>query len=74
MTPHDSTRSAIRAQAVTTDVEFPLCVGLLVDADVTATVTFSDGEAVSVPLQKGYNPLQATKVTFASGTIVALYN
>jgi len=33
-----------------------------------------DGVAVSMPLQKGYNPLQATKVVFASGTIVALYN
>lgn len=71
-----STRSAIRGLAVTTGVEFPRCMALLCSADITATVTFADdGVAVAnVPLQKGLNPIQATKVTFASGTIIALYN
>lgn len=69
-----SSRPVVAAVAVTTNTAFELCACLLVDADVTATVTFADGNAVSVPLQKGYNPIQATKVVFASGTIVALYN
>jgi hypothetical protein len=71
---HLGTHSATRAAAVATTVEFPQCVGLLCDADITATVTFANGTAVSIPLQKGYNPIQATKAVFASGTIIALYN
>lgn len=71
----NNTRAAVGGVAVTTNVEFPGCVALLVSEDVAATVTFADGSAVAgVPLQKGYNPIQATKVVFASGTIVALYN
>jgi hypothetical protein len=73
-TSSKTSRSPIDALAVTTNVAFPLCAGLLVSADVTATVTMASGNAVSMPLQKGYNPIQATKVVFASGTVVALYN
>lgn len=71
-----SLHSAVRGAAITTNVEFPRSSALLCSADVTATVTFvDDGVAVAnVPLQKGYNPIQATKVVFASGTIIALYN
>lgn len=70
-----SSRPVVKGAAVTTNTDFALCAALLCSADVTATVTFADGTAVSnVPLQKGYNPIQATKVVFASGTIIALYN
>jgi hypothetical protein len=69
-----NTRSAIDGFAITTNTPFDACAALLVDADVTATVTFTSGNAVSCPLQKGYNPIQATKVVFGSGAIVALYN
>jgi ABC-type uncharacterized transport system permease subunit len=72
---HKGTHSAIRLAAVTTNVAFPQCIGLLVSADVTATVTMADGTAVAnVPLKAGYNPLQCTKVVFGSGTVHALYN
>lgn len=70
-----SSRPAPKGVAVTTNTAFDMCAALLCSADVTATVTFADGTAVAnVPLQKGYNPIQATKVVFASGTIIALYN
>jgi ABC-type uncharacterized transport system permease subunit len=72
---HKGTWSAIRMVQATTDVAFPQCVALLVSADVTATVTMANGVAVAnVPLKAGYNPLQCTKVVFASGTVHALYN
>lgn len=70
-----SSRPVVKALAVTTNTDFARCDALLCSADVTATVTFADGTAVAnIPLQKGYNPIQATKVVFASGTIHALYN
>lgn len=70
-----SSRPAPKGVEITTNTAFDLCAALLCSADVTATVTFADGTAVAnVPLQKGYNPLQATKVVFSSGTIIALYN
>lgn len=70
-----SSRPVVKGAAITTNTAFDRCDALLCDADVSVTVTFADGTAVaSVPLQKGYNPIQATKVVFASGTIIALYN
>lgn len=70
-----STRSATRGKAVTTDVEFETCVALLCSADITATLTFDNGDVLSsAPLQKGWNPVQVKKVVFASGTIFAFYN
>lgn len=69
------TRPGVKLAAITTNTPFDVCAALLCSADVTATVTDADGNDVAnVPLQKGYNPIQATKVVFASGTIIALYN
>ena len=71
----NNTRAAVSGVAVATTVAFPVCVALLVSEDVVATVTFADGSVVAgVPLQKGYNPIQATKLIFGSGTIIALFN
>ena len=69
-----STRSAVRASAVTTAVEFPRCMALLCSADTVATVTMDGTDVANFPLVKGYNPIQATKVVFSAGTIHALYN
>lgn len=72
---HKGTQSAIRMTQVTTNVTFPQCVGLLVSEDETVTVTMADGVAVAnVPLKAGYNPIQCTKVVFATATVHALYN
>lgn len=64
---------ASKLVAVTSNVTFAKCYGLLCSIDVTATVTDADGDVPSVPLQKGYNPISCTKVQFASGSIFALY-
>lgn len=70
-----SSRPGVKIVAVTTNTDFDLCAALLCSADTTATVTDAQGNAVAnVPLQKGYNPIQATKVVFSAGTIIALYN
>lgn len=69
------TRTGVKITAVTTNTDFDVCAALLCSTDITATVTDAAGNVVAnVPLQKGYNPIQATKVVFASGTIIALYN
>ena len=70
-----STRSAIRGAAITTNVEFPLCTALVADAYVTVTLYWGNGTSTAnFPLQKGYNPVQVKKVTFGSGTIIAINN
>jgi hypothetical protein len=75
MTTSDHDRPAIRGVAITTATAFDVCAALLASADVTVDVVWADGSTTtSLPLQKGYNPIQVQKVTFASGTIVALYN
>lgn len=69
------TRGAVKATQITTNTAFPVCCALLCSTAVVATVTMADGtDVANVPLQAGYNPLMATKVVFASGTIHALYN
>lgn len=75
MATSDSSRPAVGGAAITTNTAFTTCHALLCSADVTATVSFANGDVVaSVPLQKGFNPIQASKVVFGSGTIIALYN
>jgi len=74
-TSGNSTRAATGGFAVTTDEAFESCSSLLCSADTVADVTFADGGTVEdVPLVKGYNYIQATKIVFGAGTIIALYN
>jgi hypothetical protein len=66
---------AIDGVAVTSNTPFDRSTYLLCSADTVATVTFASGNVVpNVPLQKGYNAIQATMVVFGAGTIIALYN
>lgn len=75
MSTSDSSRPAVVAVQISSGVAFSTCHALLCSEDVDATVTFPGGGVVSsVPLQKGYNPLQVQNVVFGSGSIFALYN
>lgn len=63
------------AADVVSNVAFPSCAALVCSVDTVAAVTFDSAAVIAAyPLQKGYNPIKATKVVFAAGTIVALYN
>ena len=71
----NETRASTGAVQATTNIAFEKCIALLCSADVVATVTYADGVTVAnVPLQKGWNPIQATKVVFATGTVHPHYN
>lgn len=61
--------------AVTTNVAFNRCYGLLVGTGGTATITdATEAVLVDVPLQAGYNPISCTKVVFGTAAnIWALY-
>lgn len=71
----EKARPAIGGHVVVSGASFQRCAGLLCSEDIAADILFADGDEISsVPLQKGYNPVQATKVTFSTGAIIALYN
>lgn len=71
----DSTTPASDCIPVSSGVAFPLCNALLVDTAGTATLIMESGSTrTDVLLQKGYNPLRCTSVTFGTADdIWALY-
>ena len=56
-------------------VSFEPCAAINASTDVVGEVVTAGGQTVpDYYLHKGYNPVQLTKVTFASGSLWALYN
>lgn len=72
---YNSDLPGAKAVAVVNGAAFPVCRALLVGGGGTANIVWADGTtATNIPLQVGYNPLRATKVTFGTASDVwAIY-
>lgn len=69
-------KPAINAVLVVDGTAFAQCSAINASADATATVIFASGRSIaSYQLHKGYNPIQATKLSsISTGTHWAVYS
>lgn len=72
----DSTRSTTRGVKVVSGEMFDASVALVCGVGGTATIMMANGGSLTdFPLQQGWNPMQAVKVTFGTADdIWAMYN